>query len=222
MVSGLFHPSREDANNHPRVFAEYAKSNIWIGVHIGQFAAYMLIYAGGFVALYRFLVKSQFGIVSALAWLGLVLTIITAACLAILQAVDGISLKKAVDSWAVAPAEEKITAFRVAEGIRWTETGINSICRILQGTVAVIFGIAILVKSGVIPRWVGTIGIVAGIVTMIIGLFVAYIGFASSLASLTLASIVIYFAWIIIMGIYMWKRYPNRFNQPYDGISAST
>jgi hypothetical protein len=156
MVSGLFHPSREDANNHPRVFAEYAKSDIWIGIHIGQFTAYMLVYAVGFVALYRFLlIKSQFGIVSALAWLGLVLTIITAACLAILQAIDGISLKRAVDSWAAAPAEEKIAAFRVAESIRWTEAGINSISRILQGIVAVIFGIAIVVKSGVIPRWVG-------------------------------------------------------------------
>jgi hypothetical protein len=54
-------------------------------------------------------------------WLGFAATILTASILVILQAVDGISLKRAVDSWADAPQQEKIVAFRVAEGIRWTE-----------------------------------------------------------------------------------------------------
>ena len=39
--------------------------------------------------------------------------------------------------------EEKAIAFRVAEGIRWIEIGINSINRIIQGAVAIIFGVAI-------------------------------------------------------------------------------
>jgi hypothetical protein len=71
----------------------------------------------------------------------------TAAAITILQAVDGIALKMAVDSWATARAEEKDIVFRVAEGIRWIEYGTNSIFRILQGTVAVIFGIAIVKSS---------------------------------------------------------------------------
>jgi hypothetical protein len=58
----------------------------------------------------------------------------------LLQAVDGIALKRAVDSWAEAPADEKVAAFRVAEGIRWIEIGTDSVFRILQGSVAVIFG----------------------------------------------------------------------------------
>ena len=116
LVSTIFHPSREDPTNHLRVFA--AQSNIWIAAHIGQLAGGLLVFAGGFVALYRFLVQSESGLVSALAWLGLTATILTASTLVILQAVDGISLKRAVDSWAAAPQGEKIAAFRVAEGTR--------------------------------------------------------------------------------------------------------
>lgn len=116
LVSTIFRPSREDPTNHLRVFAEYAQSNIWIAAHIGQLAGGLLVFGGGFVALYRFLGQtSESGLVSALAWLGLAATILTAGTLVILQAVDGISLKRAVDSWATAPQAEKIAAFRVAK-----------------------------------------------------------------------------------------------------------
>ena len=58
-----------------------------------------------------------------------------------------------------------MAAFRVAEGIRWTEVGTNSIYRILQGTVAIVFGVAITL-SPVVGRWIGAIGIFAGAVTI--------------------------------------------------------
>jgi hypothetical protein len=38
---------------------------------------------------------------------------------------------------------EKAIAFRVAEGLRWTEWGVQAYYRMLQGTVALIFGVAI-------------------------------------------------------------------------------
>jgi hypothetical protein len=97
-----------------------------------------------------------------LAWLGFAVAIMTASAIAILQAVDGIALKMAVDSWAAAPAEEKAITFRVAEGIRWIEYGTNSIFRILQGTVAVIFGVAI-VKSMLLSRWIGGAGVIVAL-----------------------------------------------------------
>ena len=91
----------------------------------------------------------------ALAWRGFAGTIVTASTFAILQAVDGIAFKMAVDTcYAVAPAaddEEKAIAFRVAEDLRWTEIGINGIFRILQGIVEIIFGVA-LPKSIIASR----------------------------------------------------------------------
>ena len=64
--------------------------------------------------------------------------------------------------------EEKAIAFRVAEGIRWIEIGINSINRIIQGAVAIIFGVAIA-KSALLSRWIGAVGIFAGAATIIAG-----------------------------------------------------
>ena len=188
------------------MFEVYAQSDPWIAAHIGEFAGVMLVFAGGFVALSRLLVQSESGSASALAWLGLVTTIITASTFAILQAVDGIALKRAVDTWyAAPPGEEKIATFRVAEGIRWTEIGINSIFRILQGTVGIIFGVAIA-KSGLLRRWIGGIGIFAGVATIIVGLTVAYVGFSTALGVFGLVLTVTWAAWLGILGIFMWRK----------------
>jgi hypothetical protein len=68
IVSTLFHASSEDLMDNPVVFAVYAESDPWIAAaHIGQFAGVMLVFAGGFVALFRLLVGSESGTASALA-----------------------------------------------------------------------------------------------------------------------------------------------------------
>jgi hypothetical protein len=215
-VSTLFHASSHDLTDHPVVFTVYAQSNTWIAAHIGQFAGVMLIFAGGFVALFRLLVHSESGTTSALAWLGFAVTILAASTFAILQAVDGIALKRAVNSWYAIPStgssssssspssEEKAIAFRVAEGIRWVEIGINSFNRIIQGAVALIFGVAIT-KTAILSRWIGGLGIFAGAATIIAGIGVAYLGFAP-LPVVGDLSTYISFAWAIILGIFMWKK----------------
>jgi hypothetical protein len=211
IVSTLFHASSEDLMDNLVVFAVYAESDTWIAAHIGQFAGVVLVFAGGFVALFRLLVKSESGMASALAWFGLVAAILTASTFTILQAVDGIALKIAVDTWyAIPPSsaadseEEKAIAFRVAEGIRWTEIGINSYNRILQGVVSLIFGVAI-VKSALLSRWIGAVGIIAGAATVIAGVGVAYVGFAP-LPIVGDVSTFISFAWIAILGIFLWRK----------------
>jgi hypothetical protein len=205
IISSAFHAGREDPTNHLRVFAEYANSPPWIAAHIGQFVGDTTILAGGFVALFRLLVQSESMRVSVLAWIGFAIAIIAASTLSILQAVDGIALKRAVDSWVVAPAEEKMAAFRVAEGIRWTEVGTNSIYRILQGTVAIVFGVAIT-HSRIVGRWIGAIGIFAGTLTIAAGVEVAYVGFASVNFGLGAYSKIIYYIWIGILGAFMWRK----------------
>jgi hypothetical protein len=210
IVSTLFHASSEDLMNNPVVFSVYAQSDPWIAAHIGQFAGVMLIFAGGFVALFRLLILSESSAASALAWLGFAVTIIAASTFAILQAVDGIALKRAVDSWynttasSSAAIEEKTIAFRVAEGIRWIEIGINSINRITQGAVAIVFGVAIA-KSALLSRWIGAVGVFAGAATVIVGVAVAYVGFAPLPIVGDMATITS-FAWAVILGIFMWRK----------------
>src|SRR5215216_7044908 len=101
----VFHPTGtgEELMNNPFIFAVYAEDPFWIASHIGQFAGLMLIFAGGFVALHRLLVKSESAVASALAWFGLAAAIITASTYAILQAVDGIAQKIATGSWYAIP-----------------------------------------------------------------------------------------------------------------------
>jgi hypothetical protein len=209
IVSTIFHPSSQPLTNHPLVFAEYAASKTWIASHIGQFAGVMLVFAGGFVALHRFLASSESSssVVKALALLGLAAAIVAASTFAVLQAVDGIALKRAVDSWAAASADEKVATFRVAEGIRWIEIGTNSIFRILQGSVAVIFGAAIVMSGGLLLHrwWIGGFGILAGAATIFLGVGIAYVGFANQPIVgdvSTFTSLI----WLAILGIFMWKK----------------
>jgi len=56
-----FHPTSEDLMDNPVVFAVYAEDDLWIASHIGQFAGILLIFAGGFVALFRLLIRSESG-----------------------------------------------------------------------------------------------------------------------------------------------------------------
>jgi hypothetical protein len=203
IVSTMFHPSSQPLTNHPLVFAEYAASKTWIASHIGQFAGVMLVFAGGFVTLQRLLTNSEACVAKALALVGLATAIVAASTFAILQAVDGIALKRAVDSWAAAQANEKVVAFRVAEGIRWIEIGINSIFGILRGSVGVIFGAAIAM-SGLLPRWIGGLGIFAGATSIIFGVGVAYVGFANQPIVGDLSTFTS-FIWLAILGIFMWK-----------------
>ena len=214
MVSTIgFHAGTEDPMDNPAVFAVYAQSDPWIAAHIGQFAGLMLIFAGGFVALHRLLLHSESGVASALAWFGLAAAIITASTYAILQAVDGIAQKIATGSWyAIPPSsstadteEEKAITFRVAEGIRWTEIGVNSYFRILQGAVGVIFGLAIS-ASAVLSRWIGAVGIFAGIATIVLGVNVAYVGFGTVGSIEDTVSTWTYIAWLVILGIFMWRK----------------
>jgi hypothetical protein len=209
VTSSIIHSQgpQPDLMDNPAIFAVYAEHDLWIAAHIGQLAGIMLIYAGGYVALYTFFARSESGTVSVLASLGLAAAIMTAATFSILQAVDGIALKMAVDKWYAAPegSEEKAIYFGVAEGIRWTEGGVQSIYRILQGAVAIIFG-TIIVKSRLFIRWIGVLGIFSGAAAITTGVIVAYVLFSSVRDPIADTETVITFVWLIVLGIFMWKR----------------
>ncbi|MDQ5859903.1 MAG: DUF4386 domain-containing protein [Thermoproteota archaeon] len=208
--STAIHPTGtgEELMNNPFIFAVYAEDPLWIASHIGQFAGILLIFAGGFVALFRLLVKSESATASALAWFGLETAIITPSTFTILQAVDGIALKIATDTWyAIPPGEEERKAIYlgVAEGLRWTEWGTQAYYRMLSGTVSLIFGVAI-VKSVVLSRWIGAVGIAAGVVSIAAGVVVAYVGFSSARDPVADLSTFIFYPWLIILGIFMWRK----------------
>jgi hypothetical protein len=107
------------ANNHPVVFAEYARSGSWTAVHVAQFAA-MAILLAGLVAL-GFALDAQ---AAASGWLGRLGAASAVAALALygaLQAVDGVANKQVDVAWVNVPDAEKAARFASAEAVRWVE-----------------------------------------------------------------------------------------------------
>jgi hypothetical protein len=202
VVAESFHPSREDPMDNPAVFAEYADSDIWTAVHLLEYFGFLLL-LGGLVALYYSL-KDRPGVGAGLAPFGLAAAVTTAASFTVLQAVDGIALKRAVDAWASAPADQQTAAFAAAEAIRWIEIAMNSLSFFLAGLTLFIYGLAILLGT-VYPRWAGLIAMVSGAALMYNGVVeVAYEGFVPSI--IKLVGLLLLAVWAFVMAFLMWRN----------------
>jgi len=158
-VSEYFHPSKEDPRDNVAVFMEYAHSDSWTAVHLAECFGFLLL-LGGLVALY-YSVSAKPGAGAGLVPFGLAAAVTTAASFTVLQAVDGIALKRAVDAWVSAPPAQESAAFTAAEAVRWTELAMNSFSFFLTGLTLFLYGLAIALGS-VYPRWVGLIAMVSG------------------------------------------------------------
>jgi hypothetical protein len=171
-VTMLFHPSG-DEDVHETIFTEYAASDSWEWVHFGQLAG-VLVALGGLLVLHQVL-RSRTSRLSAFA---AAMTVATAAVWAVLQAVDGIALKQAVDAWVAADEGSQSFRFADAETVRWTEWGLQSYMRVLLGATLLLFGAAIL-ATRVLAAWTGWIAGLAGLLSLAVGVDVSYSGLDS-------------------------------------------
>jgi hypothetical protein len=204
-ISEIFHPSREDPMDFPAVFREYAQSDVWTTVHLGEYFGFLFL-LGGLVALYYSL-SARPGAGAGLAPFGLAAAVVTAASFTVLQAVDGITLRYAIDAWVSAPAPQKPAAFAAAEVARWTEIAMNSFSYFLAGLSLFLFGLAIALGR-VYPRWVGLIAAISGAAFMYNGAVeVAYEGFVASI--IKLVGLLLLAVWAFVMAALMW-RYGSR------------
>ncbi len=212
VVSEILHPSGEDPMDNPAVFAEYAQSDAWTAIHLAQYFGFLLL-LGGLVALY-YSISAKPGAGAGLAPFGLAAAVTTAASYTVLQAVDGITLKYAVDAWVSAPAGQESAAFAAAEAVRWTEIGMNSLSNFLTGLTLFIYGVAIALGS-VYPRWMGWIAAVSGAAFMYNGAVeVAYEGFIPSI--IKLMGILLLAMWAVAMAVLMWRTNSRRANSQLE------
>jgi len=201
VISTELHPAHENPMDNPAVFREYAQSDLWVAVHLGQFVGFLLV-VGGLVALYFSLATGE-NAATAVARFGLAAAVTTGASFTILQAVDGIALKRAVDAWASAPPDQQVAAFAAAEAIRWIEIGVNSLSFSLVGLTLLLYGIA-LALSGAYPRWLGWLAAAAGLAHIIRGVGVSYQGFVPSVAALV--GLALLAVWTVIIAVMMWRH----------------
>ena len=201
VVTAIFHPHREAPMDNPAIFMEYAQSDSWVVIHFAQwFAALLLI--GGLVALY-YSITSKPEANAAVARFGLVAALLTGAALTMLQAVDGVAPKWAVDTWARAPADQEVAAFSAAAALRWTEYALQSFSFILLGLTFILYGVAIALGT-VYPRWLGWVAGGSGVAWIVHGVMVPYIGLFDSIPRLV--AIVLMALWAFIMALVMWRN----------------
>ena len=189
------HPSGDD-DNHVVIFAKYADSDSWVAVHLVQFAG-VLIALGGFLVLYR--VLQLLGEVPLLAGFAVGAAIAAAATWAVLQAIDGVALKQAVDAWSDASGPRKAIRFAHAETVRWTEWGINTFFRLLFGLTMVLFGAGIA-RTGIVARWLGWVAMIGGMLYMATGIAVGYAGFESGFGDATGDAVQVLFL-VFVVGV---------------------
>jgi hypothetical protein len=168
----LLHPSGAE-DEHEAIFAEYAKSGVWVFTHFLEFVLLVVAFAGLLVLSHALRRETPY-----LALLATGALVASAAAWAALQAVDGITLKQAVDAWAGASGTEKATRFADAETVRWTEWGLQSYFRVLLGLAFLLLGAAAVV-SRLVPNWLGALLVVAGLLSLAVGISVGYAGLES-------------------------------------------
>lgn len=202
LLAGVFHADAASANDHVASFTEYAKSDIWTGVHLGQFVGMALLTAG-LIALLAAL-KVRQGTLALAARFGAVSAAISLGLYGALQAVDGVALKHAVDAWASAAVPEKAMRFVSAEGIRWLEWGLRSYQSFVLGTALVISGVVIL-ASRRIARMIGVLMGLSGVAYLVQGWIIGAEGFAAANTVPTLAGIILAVAWTAWLFISAWR-----------------
>ncbi len=201
LIGTFLHPMQADPNDHVAAFREYAADNFWITSHLIQFFG-MFIITVGLVGLYESIKEERGG---SLALLGLIISICSLSVFAVLQAVDGITLKAMVDNWVSASETDKIISFNSALAVRNIEIGIAGMFSMLSGISFLLFGLSISI-SGTYPKWLGWIGAIGGLASLVGGLVMAYTGFSSLAMNINMPSGIVMIIWLIIIGIIMWKK----------------
>jgi Domain of unknown function (DUF4386) len=201
VVVGLLHPDGP-ANNQAVVFAEYASSASWTAVHLGQFAGMAVIIAG-LVVLYSVL-DVRAGGAAWVARLGAVAAAVALGLYGVLQAVDGVALKQAVDAWVSAPEAEKAARFAGAETIRWLEWGTRSYQSFMFGLALILLGSAVALTAR-LPRGLGYLMGLSGLAYLVQGWVLGSEGFPETNTFAILAGYVLILAWIIWLVVVAWR-----------------
>lgn len=200
-IGTYLHPMGADPNEAVGAFTEYAADHLWIASHLMQLVGVILM-----VAALLFLAQdlectggkgwSRIAAGGAIASLGVA---------AVLQAVDGVALKALVDAWAASPAAQKEVIFQTALTVRQVEIGLASMMNLLFGLTAICYGVALLVDQRY-PKWMGGLAIVGGVLTTMAGGMMAYTGFSGLTMSLSMPASFILLAWMLSLGVHMWRR----------------
>ena len=203
VMEGFLHPNRAHPNDSRAAFREYAASGAFTSIHVADFVGTFCIVVA-LVALYRS-VAPEGGWPRACATVGVVGAVVVTAVFAVQMAVDGVALKSAVDHWVSAPAAQRPAAFRVADGIRDVEKGLSGFFQIANGFALLGLGLAVAVGR-THPRWLGWVGVLAGVGALTGGWVTAHTGFSMSASRFSLPTVVSLAVFVLGVCAVLWRR----------------
>jgi len=202
LLAGILHPGRANPNDHAAAFAEYANTSNWIAVHLGQFIGLAVIIAG-LLVLY-FALNVQVGAAGWSARFGAASAGVTLSLYGVLQGVDGVALKHAVDAWFSAPEAEKAARFASAETVRWLEWAIRSYESFMFGLTLLLFAVAIVLTAR-ISRPIGYLMGLSGLSYLAQGWVLGAEGFSANNSIPTLSAYVLVLVWSIWLLVVTWR-----------------
>jgi uncharacterized membrane protein (DUF485 family) len=197
----MLHPMGADPSDAAAAFAEYADDKRWVASHLGQFFGVVLMFVG-LTAFADTLRESPW---AWLARLGVYFGVAALAGAAVLQAVDGVALKRMVDAWAAAPVDQRQSALSASLAVRHIEIGAAAYSRLLYGIAVSAFSCA-SVASAKYPNWLACLGLAGGLGTFVAGILTAYTGFSATTMAVGMAADLIVMAWICIASYLMWRQ----------------
>ena len=176
IATDQLHPATAPPTDSAAAFREYARSDIWTYVHVGQYVCALLIVMS-LLALARRLSR-QDSLAGVLALVGGVMAVMVAVVFTVQMAVDGVALRSAVHAWVTAaPGSATVSAFGVAEAVRSLEKGLSGFFLLNDGFTLLALGLAIALGRRY-ARWLGWAGAVAGIAFLVGGVVTASTGFS--------------------------------------------
>ena len=202
-IAGFLHAEGPDPNDHQTVFALYAASQSWTAVHLGQFIG-MVIITFGLVALF-FALDLRRGVGVWLNRFALLSAGAAVALYGVLQAVDGVGLKQAVNAWASAGEGDKAVRFAAAETVRWLEWAVRSYHSFVFGLALILFG-AVIAVTGRVSRPIGYLMALSGLSYLAQGWIIGSSGFSSGNQIPTLLGIgliLVWTVWLLIAALRM-------------------
>ena len=201
---GSLHPHQEYANDSAAAFHEYAHSQDWVLVHLGQFLG-VLILTVGLVSVATALSRQR-GAAGFLGVAAAVTAVISAAVFAVQMAVDGVALKAAVDDWVSATGTvDRDVAYRVAESMRSLEKGLSALFNTTNGLTVLSLGVGLTLTRGP-GRRLGWVAAVAGVGLGAVGVITARTGFSHEATSLMVPTTAVLAVFVVGMTIVAWRR----------------
>lgn len=195
------HPMTADPADPVAAFAEYAADRHWVASHLGQFVGAVLMVIG-LIAFADALRDRNNG---WMARLGTYFAVASLAAAAVLQAIDGVALKAAVDVWAGAPPDQKQASYLAALAVRQVEIGTAAYAAMLFGAAVFLIACAAIGGSGA-GSWFGWLGVAGGAGTTASGALIAFTGFSTAATNVSMLSSLVVVAWMVGMGVLTWKR----------------